>query len=100
MTVDELVRRFVVAVVAPALGQHVLFVRLQHRELLDLPKVTGEARSGRYVPVSGRQPTHDVHLLSATPKQFRNEIINDQPHSQLISIRYYFAKEVIMPARK
>src|SRR5262245_20636700 len=68
MAVDELVRRLVVVVVAPALSQHVLFVRLQHREPLDLPKVTGEARSGRYVPVSGRQPTHDLHLLSGESK--------------------------------
>ena len=60
MTVDELVRRLVVAVLAPALGQHVLFVRLQHREPLDLPKVAGEAGSGRHTPVSGRQPTHDL----------------------------------------
>jgi hypothetical protein len=46
MTVDELVRRLLVAVLAPTLGQHVLLVRLQHREPLDLPKVTGEAGSG------------------------------------------------------
>ena len=63
MTVDELVRRLVVAVLAPAFSQHVLFVRLQRRESLDLPKVTGEAGFGRHAPVSGRQPTHDLHPL-------------------------------------
>ena len=64
MTVGELVRRLVVAVLAPALGQHVFFVRLQHREPPDLPKVTGEAGSSRHAPVSGRQPTHDLHPLA------------------------------------
>lgn len=65
MTFDKLVRRLVVAVLAPALGQHVLFVLLQHRETLDLPKVTGEAGSGRHVPVSGGQPTHNLDPLAS-----------------------------------
>ena len=52
MTFDELMRRLVVAVLAPALGQHVLLVRLQHREPLDFPKVTGEAGSVRHAPVT------------------------------------------------
>ena len=66
MTVDELVRRLVVAVLAPALGQHVLFVRLQHREPPDLAKITGEAGFGRHVPISSRRPTHDLHPWYAT----------------------------------
>jgi hypothetical protein len=63
MTVDELVRRLVVAVLAPTLGQHVLFVRLHHRELPDFPKITGEAGFGRRAPIRSRQPTHDLHPL-------------------------------------
>jgi hypothetical protein len=66
MTVDKLVRRLVVAVLALALGQHVLFVRFQYREPLDLPKITGEAGFSRHAPVSSRQPTHDLHPLWAT----------------------------------
>ena len=65
MTVDELVRRLVVAVFAPALGQHKLFVRLHHREPPDFRKITGEAGIGRRAPISSRQPTHDLHPSSA-----------------------------------
>jgi hypothetical protein len=60
MTVDELVRRLVVAVLAPAFGQHVLFVQLHHREPPDFPKITGEAGFSRHAPISSR-PTHDLH---------------------------------------
>jgi hypothetical protein len=56
MTADELVRRLVVALLAPALGQHVLFVRLHHREPLDFPKITAEAGFSRHVPISNRHP--------------------------------------------
>ena len=45
MAGDELVRRFAVAVLAPALGEHVFFLRLQHREPPDFLKITGEAGS-------------------------------------------------------
>jgi hypothetical protein len=62
MTVDELMRRLVVAARAPAPGQHVLFlfVRLQHREPPNFPKITGEAGFGRHEPISRRQPTYDL----------------------------------------
>ena len=63
MTVDELVRRLVIAVLASALGQHVLFVRLHNREPLDFPKITAEARFSRNVRISSRQPAHDRHPL-------------------------------------
>src|SRR6266566_5763938 len=39
----ELVRRVAVAVLAPALGQHELFLRLQHREPPDLFEISGKA---------------------------------------------------------
>ena len=94
MTVGELVRRLVVAVLAPALGQHVLFVRLQHREPLDLPKVTGEAGSGRHAPVSGRQPTHDLHPLAnfVIRISFETKLSVSNPIVNLISKRYYFSE--------
>jgi hypothetical protein len=47
MAGDELVRGVTVAVLAPALGQHVFFLALQHREPPDLLKITGEAGFGR-----------------------------------------------------
>ena len=43
MTVDELVRRLVVAVLAPALGQHVFFLPAQHREPADFFEITSKA---------------------------------------------------------
>ena len=62
----KLVRRLVVAVLAPALGQYVLFVRLYHREPLDFPKITAEAGFSHHVRISSRQPAHDLHPLQAT----------------------------------
>jgi hypothetical protein len=52
----QLVCRLVVALLAPALGQHVLLLRLYHREPLDLPKITAEAGFSRHVPISNRHP--------------------------------------------
>src|SRR5712672_3389088 len=84
MTVDKLVRRLAVAVLAPALGQHVLFVRLYHREPLDFPKITAEAGFSRHVRISSRQPAHDLHPLQATSSAnwFRNKTIGFKPHCQ------------------
>ncbi len=69
MTVDELVRCLVVAVLASALGQQVLFVRFYHRELLDFAKITTEAGFSRHIPIRSRQPSHDLHPLQATHLQ-------------------------------
>ena len=44
---DELVRRLAVAMLAPALGEHVFLLRLQHREPLDLLQVAGKPRLAR-----------------------------------------------------
>ena len=44
MAGDELVRRVAVAVLLPALGQHVFLVRLQHWKLPDVLKIALEAR--------------------------------------------------------
>ena len=66
MTVDQLVRRLVVAVLAPALGQHVLFVRFQHRGPPDFFQITGDAGFGRHSLLRGRQPNHDRHHIVRT----------------------------------
>ena len=39
MAGDQLVRGFAVAMLFPALGQHVFFVRLQHRKLADFLQI-------------------------------------------------------------
>src|SRR5215510_8245017 len=87
MTVDELVRRLVVAVLAPALGQHVLFVRFQHRGPPDFFQITGDAGFGRHSLIRGRQPNHDRHHIVRTGviaalNHFRNKIISNYPHCQ------------------
>jgi hypothetical protein len=41
MAGDEFVRRITVAMLTPALGEHVLFLRLQHREPADFFQVPG-----------------------------------------------------------
>ena len=63
MTVDELVRRLAVAVLAPALGEHVLFVWFQHRDPPDFLKKAADAGFGHHAPISTRQTTHDLHPL-------------------------------------
>ena len=54
MTVHELICRLMVAVLAPALGQHVFFVRFQHRDPPDFLKIAGEAGFGRHPLILGR----------------------------------------------
>ena len=46
MAGDELVRGVTVAVLAPALGQHVFLLRFQHREPADFFKVPGQTAFG------------------------------------------------------
>src|SRR5262249_43314919 len=92
MTVDELVRRRVVAMLAPALGQHVLFVTLHHWEPLDFPKITAEAGFSRHVPINSRQPAHDLHPLQATsPAKLvsKQNYRASNPIVNLISKHYY-----------
>jgi len=57
MTVDELVRRLVVAVLAPALRQNILFVRFQHRDPPGLLNIAGEGGFGRHSLIRGGQPS-------------------------------------------
>jgi hypothetical protein len=47
MAGDELVRRVAVAMLPPALGQHVFILRFQHREPPDFLEITGQAGFGR-----------------------------------------------------
>ena len=47
MAGDEPVRRIAVAMLAPALGEHVLFLRFQHREPPDFLEIAGQAGFGR-----------------------------------------------------
>ena len=47
MAGHELARHRAVAVLAPALGQHVFFLALQHREPPNFLKIMGEAGFGR-----------------------------------------------------
>ena len=74
MTVDELMRRPVVAVLALTLGQHVLFVRLHHREPLDRPKKTAEARFSCHVPISDRHPP----MISIHCSNFASKLVSKQ----------------------
>ena len=46
---DELVRRFAVAMLAPALGEHEFFLRFQHREPLDFRKIAREPHSAEII---------------------------------------------------
>src|SRR5262249_23806342 len=82
MTVDELVCRLMVAVLAPALGQHEFVLRFQHRDPPDFLKIAGDAGFGRH-----RQPSHDLNRIVGTVvtvafNYFRNTIICIYPHCQ------------------
>src|SRR5262245_66647048 len=46
MAGDELVRRIAVAMLAPALGQHVFILRFQHRKPPDFLQIAGKAGFG------------------------------------------------------
>src|SRR5262249_42084950 len=97
MTVDELVCRIEVVVLAPALRQHVLILRFQHRDPPNFLKIAGEAGFGRHPLIRSRQPSHVsiVSTVAATAfNYFRNPIICCLlPIVKLISKRYYFCLE-------
>src|SRR5438128_10767847 len=89
MTVDELVHRLEVVVLAPALGQHVLFVRFQHRDPPDFLNIAGEAGLGRYPLIRDRRPSHDrLHYFT-----FETQLSASAPIVNLISKRYYLVCE-------
>src|SRR5262249_28051052 len=66
MTVDELVCRLMVAVLAPALGQHEFVLRFQHRYPPDFLKIAGDTGFGRHLLIRGRQPSHDRYRIVGT----------------------------------
>src|SRR5262249_56151749 len=86
MTVDELVHRLEVAVLAPALRKHVLFVRFQHRDPPDFLNIAGEAGFGRYALIRGYQPSHESPSTT-----FETQLSASAPIVNLISKHYYLA---------
>src|SRR5471030_3045941 len=66
MAGDELVRGGTVAVLAPALGQHELFLRFQHREPPDFFQITGKTAFSGHDRQS-RSTGHDSALLMFAP---------------------------------
>src|SRR6266536_5144781 len=95
---DELVRRLPVAMLAPALGQHVFFLPFQHREPPDFLKITGEAEFGRQASIRDRQPNHGLHRIvrngsSLSPKTtFEMKLSESDRLVNLISKHYYLSK--------
>src|SRR5258708_9619242 len=59
MTGDEPMGCILVAMFAPALGQHVFFLRFQHRELLDFFQIVDDAAFGRRNGQSYRVRSHE-----------------------------------------
>src|SRR5262249_20126714 len=94
MTVDELVHRLMVAVLAPALGQHEFVLRFQHRDPPDFLKIAGDAGFGRHPLIRGRQPSHDLNRNVGTVVTvaftFETQLSASTPIVNLISKRYYF----------
>ena len=61
MAGDELVRGVAIAVLAPALGQHVFLLRFQHREPPDFFEISGKTAFGGHDRQS-RSTGHDSAL--------------------------------------
>src|SRR6202021_1962040 len=80
MAGDELVRRVAVAMLAPALGEHVLVLRLQHREPADFFEVAGKAGFGRQDRQCCRTG-HDSALLTLCPR-LRRAIVRRRSSSR------------------
>jgi hypothetical protein len=100
MACHELVRRIAIAVLAPALGQHIFVLRFQHGEPPNLFKIAGEAGFGRqnwqccstghcsalqkFAPghTGGRSapslPEPTVHIHAATAKTDRAATLQDK----------------------
>src|SRR5215831_4429657 len=95
MTIDELVRRPVVAVLAPALGEHVLFVRFQHRDPLDFLKIAGEAGFGCHPLIRGRPPSHDLYR-----KHLETQLSASYAYCQFDFETLLLSEEATMSARE
>jgi hypothetical protein len=93
MAGDELVRRVAVAVLAPRLGQHVLLLRLQHREppdLFEIPRQTAFGGNHRHSRRTGHvlrppylQAPGDRQAYAPPPSTGRRNMLRcNIPHSQ------------------
>src|SRR5947209_6443093 len=94
MAGDELVRRVAIAVLAPALGQHVFFLALQHREPPDFLKIMGEARFGRK-DRQGRGAGHDQSSKLVSKQNYQYPIGCQVDFETLLLL-----EEAIMSARE
>src|SRR5215468_5404483 len=84
MADDEPVSGVAISGLTPALGQHVLFPRVQHREPLDLHKVTVDAGFGlKHRPGDGAGHARRPPISFETKLSGRGRIV------KLISKRYY-----------
>ena len=59
MAGDELMRGLAVAMLAPALGEHEFFLRLQHRKLPDLLQIAAEVAFRRMTNMRFAWPYED-----------------------------------------
>src|SRR5437016_1667796 len=94
MAGDQLVRRVAIAVLAPALGKHVFFLALQHREPPDFLKIMGEAGFGRK-DQQGRVAGHDQALKLVSKQNYLHPV-----GCQVNFERLLYSEEVIMSARE
>src|SRR5260370_3041453 len=94
MAGGQLVRRVAIAVLAPALGQHVFFPTLQHREPPDFLKIMGEAGFGRK-DRPGRVAGNDQALQLVSKQNYLHPIGCQVNFETLL-----YVEEVIMSARE
>src|SRR6266852_5135236 len=95
MAGDELVRRVAISVLMPALGEHVFFLALQHREPPDFLKIMGEAGFGRRKDRQGRVAGHDQALQLVSKQNYLHPIGCQVNFETLL-----YAEEAIMSARE
>src|SRR5262249_44517334 len=84
MANDEPVSGVAIAVLTPALGQHVFFLRVQHGEPLDLLEMTVDAGSGR-----NNRPGDGAGHGQRPPISFETKLSGRGRIVKLISKRYY-----------
>jgi hypothetical protein len=90
--VDKRVRCLMVAVLAPALVQHVLFVRLYYWEPLDFPKITAEDLAAAFQPAVPGLPMISTlcRQLTCRPASFETKLSSSKPIVNLISKHYHY----------
>src|SRR6185312_3958762 len=80
MAGDELVGGLAVAVLPPALGQHVFLLRFQHRKPPDFFKISSKTALGGHDRQS-RSSGHDSALHSCCPRITRQAICTTAPRA-------------------